>query len=69
VEQPEGLSQLLVRLEGSGLEAWDEFLLRVVGEREAIVAVWEAALLNHQILMSDAKLNATGRDFCQIWCD
>jgi DNA-binding HxlR family transcriptional regulator len=19
--------------------------------------------------MSDAKLNATGRDFCQIWCD
>jgi hypothetical protein len=20
-------------------------------------------------LLSDAKLNATGRDFCQIWCD
>ena len=19
--------------------------------------------------LSDAKLNATGRDFCQIWCD
>jgi hypothetical protein len=22
-----------------------------------------------QRLVSDAKLNATGRDFCQIWCD
>ena len=21
------------------------------------------------VLLSDAKLNATGRDFCQIWCD
>jgi len=35
LEQLEGLSQLLVRLKGSGLEAWDEFLVAV---REATAA-------------------------------
>ena len=45
-----GQAQLLVRLKGSGLEAWDEFL---VGVREATAAERETwvALLNHQILI------------------
>ena len=29
----------------------------------------DAALLRNRVVVSDSKLNATGRDFCQIWCD
>ena len=47
-----GCLELAVGLK-KGLEAWDELLLAVVGEREAVVAEREpgkAALLSHQIL-------------------
>jgi hypothetical protein len=29
----------------------------------------ETGLEHGGYVLSDAKLNATGRDFCQIWCD
>ena len=29
----------------------------------------EAVVTGNIVFLSDAKLNATGRDFCQIWCD
>ena len=29
----------------------------------------ELDLAQAKLDMSDSKLNATGRDFCQIWCD
>jgi hypothetical protein len=49
MEQLERLSQTAVRLE----EEWDEFLLLMAGEREALAAEWEAwkFLLSHQILI------------------
>jgi hypothetical protein len=45
------LSELTVGLKGLG-EAWDELLLPMLGEREAVVAEREPgkALLSHQIL-------------------
>jgi hypothetical protein len=31
--------------------------------------IWEGPATLGAVPVSDAKLNATGRDFCQIWCD
>jgi hypothetical protein len=61
---------------------WQQKMLRISGKdgpygklpKKSVVPLsrrLQAPLEAHFALneLSDAKLNATGRDFCQIWCD